>query len=39
MESAKAEIDARFALMSLELRRLFDKIDEWFGMPRPGDRE
>jgi recombination associated protein RdgC len=39
MESAKAEIDARFALMSLELRRVLDKIDEWFGMPRPGDRE
>lgn len=39
MESAKAEIDARFALMSLELRRVLDRIDEWFGMPRPGDRE
>jgi recombination associated protein RdgC len=39
MESAKAEIDARFALMSLELRRVLEKMDEWFGMPRPGDRE
>jgi recombination associated protein RdgC len=39
MESAKAEIDARFALMSLELRRLLESMDEWFGLPRPGDRE
>ena len=39
MESAKAEIDARFALMSLELRRLLISMDEWFGLPRPGDRE
>jgi recombination associated protein RdgC len=38
-ESAKAELDARFALMSLELRRLLDKLHEWFGLPRPGDRE
>ena len=39
MESAKAEIDARFALMSLELRRLFEKLDEWFGLPRPGESD
>jgi len=39
MESAKAEIDARFALMSLELRRLLDSMHGWFGLPRPGDRE
>jgi recombination associated protein RdgC len=38
-ESAAAELDARFALMSLELRRLLDKMHEWFGLPRPGDRE
>ena len=38
-ESVKAEVDARFALMSLELRRLLDSMDEWFGLPRPGERE
>ena len=37
-ESSAAEIDARFALMSLELRRLFDKLQEWFGLPRPMDK-
>jgi recombination associated protein RdgC len=39
VESVKAEIDARFALMSLELRRLLDNMDEWFGLPRPGESE
>lgn len=38
-ESAEAELDARFALMSLELRRLLDNMHEWFGLPRPGDRD
>jgi recombination associated protein RdgC len=38
-ESAAAELDAKFALMSLELRRLIDRMDAWFGLPRPGDRE
>ena len=38
-ESAKAELDSRFALMSLELRRLLDNMHEWFGLPRPGDRD
>lgn len=38
-ESVKAEVDARFALMSLELRRLLENMHEWFGLPRPGDRE
>jgi recombination associated protein RdgC len=37
-ESSAAELDARFALMSLELRRLFDKLHEWFGLPRPMDK-
>jgi recombination associated protein RdgC len=37
-ESAVAELDARFALMSLELRRLFDNLQEWFGLPRPMDK-
>jgi recombination associated protein RdgC len=34
-ESAAAEIDARFALMTLELERLLGKLEEWFGLPRP----
>jgi recombination associated protein RdgC len=38
-ESSKAELDASFALMSLELRRLLDNMHDWFGLPRPGDRE
>ncbi len=37
-DSAIAEFDARFALMSLELRRLFDNLQEWFGLPRPMDK-
>jgi recombination associated protein RdgC len=37
-DSAVAELDARFALMSLELRRLFDNLQEWFGLPRPMDK-
>ena len=36
---SEAELDARFALMSLELRRLLDKMHECFGLPRPGDRD
>lgn len=39
LESLRAEIDARFALMAMELQRLFDKLHEWFGLPRPGDGE
>jgi recombination associated protein RdgC len=34
-ESAAAELDARFALMTLELERLLGKLEEWFGLPRP----
>ena len=37
-ESAQAELDAKFALMSLELRRLLEKMEEWFGLPRPGEQ-
>jgi recombination associated protein RdgC len=37
-DSAVAELEARFALMSLELRRLFDNLQEWFGLPRPMDK-
>jgi recombination associated protein RdgC len=38
-ESAAAELDAVFALMSLELRRLLAKFEEWFGLPRPTDKK
>lgn len=34
-ESAAAEVDARFALMSLELDRLLGQLAVWFGLPRP----
>jgi len=30
------ELDARFALMTGELRRLLKALDTWFGLPRPG---
>ncbi len=36
-DSVAAEMDARFALMTLELERLLDKLDTWFGLPRPAD--
>ena len=38
-ESAAAELDARFALMTLETRRLLEKLEEWFGLPRPDERD
>jgi recombination associated protein RdgC len=34
-DSAAEEMDARFALMTLELQRLLEKLDAWFGLPRP----
>ena len=34
---ATAEMDASFALLTLELGRLLAKLDEWFGIPRPTD--
>lgn len=37
-ESALAELDARFALMTLELETLFAKFESWFGLPRPTDK-
>ena len=37
-DSAIGELDARFALMTLELARLFEKLQEWFGLPRPHDK-
>ena len=38
-ESARAELDACFALMTLELQTLFERLEEWFGLPRPGERD
>lgn len=34
-DSAEAELDARFALMALELASLFDHLEQWFGLQRP----
>lgn len=34
-DSAEAELDARFALMTLELTRLFQGMEQWFGLARP----
>lgn len=34
-DSAEAELDARFALMSLELERVFAGMEQWFGLERP----
>ncbi len=36
-DSAAEEMDARLALMTLELVRLLGKLEEWFGLPRPAD--
>jgi recombination associated protein RdgC len=36
-QDAAAEMDARFALLTLELERLLAKMEEWFGLPRPTD--
>lgn len=32
---AAADMDARFALLTLELERLLVKLEAWFGLPRP----
>ncbi len=37
-ESAVAELDARFALMTMELEKLFEKLENWFGLSRPTDK-
>jgi recombination associated protein RdgC len=34
-DAATAELDARFALMSLELERLLQQLAKWFGLQRP----
>src|SRR5487761_1674647 len=36
-QDAQAELDASFALLTLELQRLLAKLEEWFGLPRPAD--
>jgi len=36
-QDAHAEMDASFALLTLELARLLAKLEEWFGLPRPAD--
>jgi len=33
-----AELDAVFALMTLELERLLQTLTQWFGLPRPSDK-
>lgn len=37
-DSAAAELDSRFALMTLELDRLLGQLDKLFRLPRPTDR-
>ena len=37
-DAEAGDIDATFALMTLELERLLQKLEEWFGLPRPDDR-
>ena len=37
-DSSVAELDAVFALMTLELERLLQNLTQWFGLPRPSDR-
>jgi recombination associated protein RdgC len=38
-DSGAAELDAVFALMTLELERLLQKLEQWFGLPRPSDKK
>ena len=38
-DSAEAELDARFALMTLELERLFAGLEKWFGLQRPDAKD
>ena len=38
-DSATAELDAQFALMTLELQRLLAQLEQWFGLPRPTNRK
>ncbi|HET7931200.1 MAG TPA: recombination-associated protein RdgC [Rhodanobacteraceae bacterium] len=36
-DSAEAELDARFALMTLELEQLLQGFEQWFGLARPDE--
>ena len=38
-DSGLAELDAIFALQTLELERLLEKFEAWFGLPRPNDKK
>lgn len=38
-DSAEAELDARFALMALELEQLFAGMEKWFGLERPDAKD
>ena len=38
-DSGLAELDAVFALMTLEVERVLRKFEEWFGLPRPNDKK
>ncbi len=37
--SAEDELAAQFALMTLEHQRLLSRMNQWFGLVRPGDRD
>ena len=39
LDSAEAELDARFALMTLELERVLQGMSGWFGLQRPDEDE
>ena len=36
-DGLRAELDARFALMTLELERVFEGLEQWFGLERPDE--
>lgn len=38
LESARAELDATFMLMTGEIRRLLEALDSWFNIKRPTDQ-
>ena len=38
LESARAELDATFLLMTAEIRRLLEALDTWFTIKRPTDQ-
>lgn len=38
IDSTRAEVDVQFALVALEVGRLLDQLEAWFGWARPGER-